>query len=221
MTEYLLSAGICMAIVSILLIGMAISNVSKEQYTKRFFFFATSCLVLTLVVASSLSSSANASQTGNGVNRSDSEDPTVYSATSTKKLHKEPATLIKAIDGDTVKLMYKGQTMTFRLLLVDTPETKHPKKGVEKYGPEASAFTKKIEVEFDKGQRTDKYGRGLAYIYADGKMVNEALVRQGLAKVAYVYKPNNTHEQLLRKSEAQAKKEKLNIWSEDNADSGQ
>ncbi|MEI5742663.1 thermonuclease, partial [Staphylococcus aureus] len=26
---------------------------------------------------------------------------------------------------------------------------------------------------------------------------------------------------LLRKSEAQAKKEKLNIWSEDNADSGQ
>ncbi|MEI5742662.1 thermonuclease, partial [Staphylococcus aureus] len=27
--------------------------------------------------------------------------------------------------------------------------------------------------------------------------------------------------QLLRKSEAQAKKEKLNIWSEDNADSGQ
>ncbi|HHI7771690.1 TPA: thermonuclease family protein, partial [Staphylococcus aureus] len=53
------------------------------------------------------------------------------------------------------------------------------------------------------------------------KMVNEALVRQGLAKVAYVYKPNNTHEQLLRKSEAQAKKEKLNIWSEDNADSGQ
>ncbi len=24
---------------------------------------------------------------------------------------------------------------------------------------------KKIEVEFDKGQRTDKYGRGLAYIF--------------------------------------------------------
>ncbi len=27
---------------------------------------------------------------------------------------------------------------------MDTPETKHPKKGVEKYGPEASAFTKKM-----------------------------------------------------------------------------
>ncbi len=37
-------------------------------------------------------------------------------------------------------------------------------------------------------------------------MVNEALVRRGLAKVAYVYKPNNTHEQLFKKSEAQTKK---------------
>ena len=54
-----------------------------RKNTQRGFLFATSCLVLTFVV-SSLSSSANASQTGNGVNRSDSEDPTVYSATSTK-----------------------------------------------------------------------------------------------------------------------------------------
>lgn len=52
-------------------------------------------------------------------------------------------------------------------------------------------------------------------------MVNEALVRQGLAKVAYVYKPNNTHEQLFKKKWSTSEKEKLNIWSEDNADSGQ
>ncbi|NUL20614.1 thermonuclease, partial [Agrobacterium tumefaciens] len=108
-----------------------ISNVSKGQYAKRFFYFATSCLVLTLVVVSSLSSSANASQTDNGVNRSGSEDPTVYSATSTKKLHKEPATLIKAIDGDTVELMYKVQRMAFGLVLGDSPETRRPRKGVE------------------------------------------------------------------------------------------
>ncbi len=34
---------------------------------------------------------------------------------------------------------------------------------------------KKIEVEFDKGQRTDKYGLWLSYIYADGKMVKTKL----------------------------------------------
>ena len=40
---------------------------------------------------------------------------------------------------------------------------------------------KKIEVEFDKGQELINMDVA-AYIYADGKMVNEALVRQGLAK---------------------------------------
>ncbi|CDR26341.1 thermonuclease family protein [Staphylococcus schweitzeri] len=222
MTEYFLSAGIFTAIVSLVLIVMAISKLSQRQTAKRFLFFSTSCLVLTLVVISNFNQTAGASQL---TDEDGNSNATEYSKSATTKLHKEPATLIKAIDGDTVKLMYKGKPMTFRLLLIDTPETKHPKKGVEKYGPEASAFTKKmvenakkIEVEFDKGQKTDKYGRGLAYIYADGKMVNQALVRQGLAKVAYVYKPNNTHEQLLRKSEAQAKKEHLNIWSEGNAE---
>ncbi|MBE2142670.1 thermonuclease family protein [Staphylococcus argenteus] len=222
MTEYFLSAGIFTAIVSLVLVVMAISKFSKRQTAKRFLFFSISCLVLTLVVVSNFNQSAGASQL---TDEEGNSNATEYSKSATTKLHKEPATLIKAIDGDTVKLMYKGKPMTFRLLLIDTPETKHPKKGVEKYGPEASAFTKnmvenvkKIEVEFDKGQKTDKYGRGLAYIYADGKMVNQALVRQGLAKVAYVYKPNNTHEQLLRKSEAQAKKEHLNIWSEGNAE---
>ncbi|GKS28731.1 thermonuclease family protein [Staphylococcus argenteus] len=222
MTEYFLSAGIFTAIVSLVLVVMAISKFFKRQTAKRFLFFSISCLVLTLVVVSNFNQSAGASQL---TDEEGNSNATEYSKSATTKLHKEPATLIKAIDGDTVKLMYKGKPMTFRLLLIDTPETKHPKKGVEKYGPEASAFTKnmvenakKIEVEFDKGQKTDKYGRGLAYIYADGKMVNQALVRQGLAKVAYVYKPNNTHEQLLRKSEAQAKKEHLNIWSEGNAE---
>lgn len=222
MTEYFLSAGIFTTIVSLVLVVMAISKFSKKQTAKRFLFFSISCLVLTLVVVSNFNQSAGASQL---TDEEGNSNATEYSKSATTKLHKEPATLIKAIDGDTVKLMYKGKPMTFRLLLIDTPETKHPKKGVEKYGPEASAFTKnmvenakKIEVKFDKGQKTDKYGRGLAYIYADGKMVNQALVRQGLAKVAYVYKPNNTHEQLLRKSEAQAKKEHLNIWSEGNAE---
>ncbi|MBW4837401.1 MAG: thermonuclease family protein [Staphylococcaceae bacterium] len=139
-------------------------------------------------------------------------------------LHIEKATLVKVIDGDTVKLNYKGKVSTFRLLLIDTPETKDPRKPVQKYGPEASAFTtnmmtkaKKIEVAFDKGQRTDKYGRLLAYVYADGRMVNNAVVRQGLARVKYVYPPNNTYEQLIRASEARAKAEKLNIWSESNS----
>ena len=41
------------------------------------------------------------------------------------------ATLVKVVDGDTVKLNYKGKVATFRLLLIDTPETKDPRKPVQ------------------------------------------------------------------------------------------
>ena len=44
-------------------------------------------------------------------------------------------------------------------------------------------------------------------------MVNEAVVRQGLARVTYIYPPNNTFEQMLKVSQSKAQAEKLNIWS--------
>lgn len=145
-------------------------------------------------------------------------------ANAATQLHKEKAKLVKVVDGDTVKLNYRGKISTFRLLLIDTPETKDPRKPVQKYGPEASAFTtkmmthaKNVEIAFDKGQKTDKYGRYLVYVFADGKMVNNAIVRKGLARVKYVYPPNNTYEQILRASEKKAKAQKLNIWSEPQA----
>lgn len=142
----------------------------------------------------------------------------------TGTLKKEPAKFIRGVDGDTVQLLYKGKKSTFRLLLIDTPETKDPRKPVQKYGPEASRFTtsmmanaRTVQVQFDRGQRTDKYGRFLAYVYADGRMVNEAVVRQGLAKVAYVYPPNNTYQQMLLASQSKAQAQKINIWSTQKA----
>jgi micrococcal nuclease len=44
------------------------------------------------------------------------------------------------IDGDTLQLE-GGERV--RLVAVDTPETVHPSKPVERFGKEASAFTKK------------------------------------------------------------------------------
>lgn len=52
-------------------------------------------------------------------------------------------TVISVTDGDTVQVQLpNGTTEKVRLIGVDTPETVHPTKGVEFYGPEASAFTK-------------------------------------------------------------------------------
>ncbi|PCF42535.1 thermonuclease family protein [Staphylococcus delphini] len=137
---------------------------------------------------------------------------------------KFPVELVKAVDGDTAKLKYQGKTETFRFLLIDTPETKHPRLGKQPFGQEASDRTaellknsKNIEVEFDVGRKEDKYHRYLAYVYVDGKMVNNILVKEGLAKVDYVYPPNTRHLSQLEKSQKAAKKAKLGIWSLNSA----
>src|SRR5699024_2967862 len=106
---------------------------------------------------------------------------------------KIPVELDSTVDGDTAKFIYEETKAAFRFLLIDTPETKHPSVGKQPLGQEASDRTaellnnaEKIEVEFDVGEKQDKYGRNLAYIYVDGDMLNNILVREGLAKVAYV-----------------------------------
>ena len=43
--------------------------------------------------------------------------------------------------------------------------------------------------------------------------MNDEVVRQGLARVTYIYPPNNTFEQMLKVSQSKAQAEKLNIWS--------
>ncbi|MCY9186125.1 thermonuclease family protein [Bacillus halotolerans] len=128
-------------------------------------------------------------------------------------------TLDRAIDGYTIKVNYNGNVDSVRYLLVDTPETKKPNSCVQPYGKDASKRNKelvnsgKLQLEFDKGDRRDKYGRLLAYVYVDGKSVQETLLKEGLARVAYVYEANTKYIDQFRKDEQQAKTEKLSIWS--------
>ena len=78
--------------------------------------------------------------------------------------------VVNAVDGDTIDVMLRNKKTRIRLLGVDTPETVHPQKAVEKFGKEASDFTKKILngkivwMTFDH-ELLDKYGRTLAYIW--------------------------------------------------------
>ncbi|WP_054752217.1 thermonuclease family protein [Piscibacillus salipiscarius] len=75
-----------------------------------------------------------------------------------------------------------GQKEDVRLLLVDTPETKHPSKPVEPFGPEASEFVKdKLsgeEVRIVPGvEKYDKYDRLLAYVFINGETIQEKLLK--------------------------------------------
>ena len=76
----------------------------------------------------------------------------------------------RIIDGGTVEIRYSGKLTSVALIGVDTPETVHPQKLVEPYGKEATTFIKNlllgesVYLRFD-GNRTDRYGRMLAYLY--------------------------------------------------------
>lgn len=134
-----------------------------------------------------------------------------------------PVTVASFVDGDTTRFNFNEENASFRYLLIDTPETNHPRIGAQPFGKEASARTRvllseasRIEVEFDEGPDRDHYGRYLAYIYADGEMVNETLVREGLAQVRYINPPNTKYLEQLEAAQAEAEAAGRGIWSLDH-----
>ena len=151
-------------------------------------------------------------------------EPSCYTELENEKM---AVTLSKCVDGDTAKFVTSdGEVKTTRFLAIDTPESVHPTKEVEAFGKEASDYTcklltnaKKIVLEFDKNsEKEDKYGRLLAFVYADGKMVQESLIEAGYAKVAYLY-ADYTYTDNLQKKEQEAKAKKVGIWSSDEVTS--
>ena len=131
------------------------------------------------------------------------------------------ATVVKVTDGDTLTIKRNEKKEKIRLLLVDTPES--VKEGVDPqpFSIEASNFVKqllpegtKVTVEPGvKGHEYDKYNRMLAYVYVNGEMLNKTLIREGFARVGFIYEPNTRYLDEFLKIQEQAKKEKKNIWS--------
>jgi len=129
------------------------------------------------------------------------------------------ATLKGVVDGDTIDIAIGGKTERVRLIGINTPETKHPTKGVECYGPEASAYTEqllpkgtKLRVERDVEAR-DKYGRLLLYVYIaiSNVFVNMDLVMNGYAR-PMVFEPNTAHKADFAQAATQAELRNVGLW---------
>lgn len=123
------------------------------------------------------------------------------------------------VDGDTAKFIYNNEEKTARFLAIDTPETVHPTKKDEHWGKEASDFTckkikeaTKIVLEFDdESDRKDKYGRYLVWVFVDGNLLQEQLIENGLAEIAYLY-GDYKYVNVLESAEDKAKNNKIGIW---------
>lgn len=123
----------------------------------------------------------------------------------------------RVVDGDTIVVKIDGKQEKVRLIGVDTPETKHPRKPVEYYGKEASEFTKsmvegkQVRLEYD-WQRRDKYGRLLAYVFlVDSTFLNAEIVKQGYGH-AYTRFPFKYLDEF-RQYEREARENNRGLWS--------
>jgi micrococcal nuclease len=120
---------------------------------------------------------------------------------------------LRVIDGDTIVLDGNERV---RLIGVDTPETVHPRKSVEYFGREASAFThrlvegRRVRLEYDQDLR-DRYGRTLAYVFLeDGRLVNAEIIRQGFGFAYTKYAFRRMEE--FRACEREARATERGLW---------
>lgn len=133
---------------------------------------------------------------------------------------KEEVKFFKCVDGDTIKVLIRNNEKTVRLLAVDTPESVHPKKSVEYYGKEASEYTcntitnaKKIELEYDSNSdKEDKYGRLLAWVFVDDYLLQDLLIQNSYAEVAYLY-GDYKYTSLLQDHQSIAETKGEGIWN--------
>ena len=131
------------------------------------------------------------------------------------------ATVVRTVDGDTIKVETGGREVSVRLLGIDTPETHRPGTPIECGGPEASKNMEqlappgtRVSLEQDPSQdREDRYGRLLAYVrLPDGHLAEEEQLQAGWA-MSYVYegRPVSRYGQF-RRAESSARSSRRGVW---------
>lgn len=135
----------------------------------------------------------------------------------------------RVVDGDTLEL---NRRIRVRLIGVDTPESRYNKKlardaarssresgVIIALGKKAADFTrglcfgKVVRLEYDV-ERTDRYGRTLAYVYLkDGTFVNARILEEGYGQVMTV-PPNVKYAEQFLGFQRRAREKRAGLWSQ-------
>jgi endonuclease YncB( thermonuclease family) len=137
-----------------------------------------------------------------------------------ERYHGRSFRVARVVDGDTIDVEAPDDGRSYtrvRFWGVDTPETKHPHKPVQHFGPEADRFTrsacdgKAVKLELLAGRTRGTHGRLLAYvILPDGRMLNRELVRQGFGYADPRY--DHPHEEEFLRLQGQARGARRGLW---------
>jgi micrococcal nuclease len=143
----------------------------------------------------------------------------------------EQATILRVVDGDTLRILYKADDIKIRLIGIDCPESspnQRAKKESERTGQDLEAINSmgkratefvmtlvkpgdKVTIEFDV-EKKDKYKRLLGYVYlSNGKMLNEEIVKAGYANLL-TYPLNVKYQDRFLKAYREARENKRGLW---------
>ena len=124
----------------------------------------------------------------------------------------EEAHVLEVLDGDSLLVEVRGLRAQVRLLGIDAPEYS------QEWGEQAKAFSLAfctrgpVDLEYGK-EKFDRYNRILAFVWKDGQMLNDELLKNGLA-VTYMLKTRDKYVALLHAHEAQARQAKAGFWAQ-------
>jgi micrococcal nuclease len=126
---------------------------------------------------------------------------------------REKAKVAKVIDGDTIELSDKRKIRYIGINSFEMNDERLEIKCLAEKAREANrnlVENKEIEMEKDVSD-TDKYGRLLRYVWIDGILVNEELVKNGWAEVSS-FPPDIKYQERFRIKQIKAKLNDLGIW---------
>ena len=131
----------------------------------------------------------------------------------------QTAVVQRVVDGDTIVVELGGTRVRVRYIGIDTPESVKQGTPVQGYAETASklndslVWNRKVLLVYDQ-ERTDRYGRTLAYVYRepDGLFVNAELVRRGAARTLEIA-PDTRHAGEFARLAAQARERRIGLWS--------
>lgn len=121
------------------------------------------------------------------------------------------ARVVGVTDGDTLTVLdAQNQQHRVRLAEIDAPERGQPWGDRSRQALSALVFGKTISVQQTD---TDRYGRVVARVFADGQDVNRTMVEQG---AAWAYRQHLTDETLIA-TEARARRARAGLWAMSDA----
>lgn len=142
------------------------------------------------------------------------------------------ATILRTVDGDTLKVRIGKFDERVRMIGIDTPEKEANDKALRDMQRSKKSMAtitaqgrlswehlnsllkpgQAVSLEFDVG-RTDRHNRLLAYVYtADGRMINELMLRDGYASPMTV-PPNVRYSKRFVDAFTQARTQKRGLWA--------